>query len=755
MSGDSSHGQAALLAFLANIFRSRHTIRPKDRDRKELVKEDRTILYTTFGGKDEHEKTPEKILLSLNYQLFCHRPRLFQQVSSLWPDTEFNDTPNAWAIFRAIMLSAEQGNVICFIEVVEESGPSLELLESLIEFQRELENPFDLVIAGNASLDYCSKEKSHYVINLEESNIENFVERGIDEIVRRQPLYADFRADVKEAICRPFPALLPATLKLKRLSTLNALWTPSSIRQELRGLQCDLPMVYKQIMEDITVDQAWARRVLSWILFSFRPLKCTELAVALAAESPQILEDIPVDIERDLRRVFGHLIDTESGDVRLIHPSFREFLLDKERCQEGQWYAFEAPHVEHERLASACIVYLSRRSNTAEDPFVRFVRGKPELYNDPDLAYTDTTDLPFVSYALWHWYRHYRIRYKRIVHSVTNRKLNPGLKDEVLRFLKGPAAAKWYHLEDDEKSSRAAGTALWQSARMGLADIAKEILDTDKKITCIEKAAAIHVAAYNGVPEIVEHILKTGLTSSIAVDKSVKDKAAVGDEVELNTQADAICKPVVTDAPDGGATVDTITASGNVNLETAEKIELLGTSLEKTENLEKPLADDKNGAPDAGDVDLQIEESKSEPNEPEKDGSLIVALEAAAHHGFTEIVNLLLTARKNGELSAPELAPITDEDINSSLSLSAYGGSCSSINKFLEFGAPINGDPESTASRALHSAVRCGYAKATALLLEKGADVEMGEETHKITPLQAAALNVRFSAECELACYKY
>jgi WD40 repeat protein len=101
---------------------------------------------------------------------------------------------------------------------------------------------------------------------------------------------------------------------------------------------------------DVETLYALFREVIGSILILFEPLT----AVALTDLIHKTKEDIENTLE-DLSSVLDHRLDN-TLPIRLLHPSFRDFLLDKERCENRHF------HVDyrsaHSHLAKCCLQHL-------------------------------------------------------------------------------------------------------------------------------------------------------------------------------------------------------------------------------------------------------------------------------------------------------------------------------------------------------------------------------------------------------------
>jgi len=92
--------------------------------------------------------------------------------------------------------------------------------------------------------------------------------------------------------------------------------------------------------------------ITSTIAILFQPLSLTTLGCILDIDHTTIHQRL-----KHLRSVFN-VPDDESSPVRLLHPSFRDFLFDSRRCANRQFSVEEK--VAHKRISEQCLKILSK-----------------------------------------------------------------------------------------------------------------------------------------------------------------------------------------------------------------------------------------------------------------------------------------------------------------------------------------------------------------------------------------------------------
>jgi len=434
--------------------------------------------------------------------------------------------------------------------------------------------------------------------------------------------------------------------------------------------------------EILTGDHYWARKVLSWLLFSFRPLKCAEIAVALAVDADSgslasMMDNISQNIEADLQRVFGPLIDTESGEVRLVHQSFREFLLGKRRNNAMKWYGFETPAHEHANHVQACLTYLllvqPSGDKRSDDHYIQYIQDKPRGAGEAREAHCS-----LLTYAAGFWPAHYS-------EAVGDPTSVEQLRAAVLGFFgSGQSVRMWCILRrfsenHTTKLKKCECSSLEHASELGFLDVVQVCLHNAKaEISNQVKGHALCLAAQNGWLQVVELILKFGVTNGADVADATNDTAGTTDDVSGTTDGDS------------NVINDIVNTTGNV-------------------------------ATGAG-----------------------MALRRAAARGYESVVHLLLSAvpRNLGSNGLSQGFEFSKMDLGTSLSWAACYGHKSICVRLIEAGADINSSYK-CCPPPLYRAARNGHNAVVALFLERGAIVSDVSNIgpSELTPLHVASRN--------------
>jgi hypothetical protein len=138
------------------------------------------------------------------------------------------------------------------------------------------------------------------------------------------------------------------------------------------------------------------KEVVGGIVTLFSPLSAPSLANLLDREVSEIDETLA-----DLHTIF-HIPDMRSRPIRLHHPTFRDFLVDKGRCKNTDFWVDQK--VVHKTLADSCI-------RTMRKMLKRDICGLKEpgtLAVDVDQSRIKQYIPPELQYACLYWAQHYR-----------------------------------------------------------------------------------------------------------------------------------------------------------------------------------------------------------------------------------------------------------------------------------------------------------------------------------------------------------
>ncbi|KAL8377063.1 hypothetical protein RB595_007955 [Gaeumannomyces hyphopodioides] len=147
-----------------------------------------------------------------------------------------------------------------------------------------------------------------------------------------------------------------------------------------------------------TVVIAWFRDIIGTIVLLADPLPCTSLA--------RILNRTQLDVSSKLLQLHSVLdiSDNLLVPVKLLHLSFRDFLVDQENRDANPFWV--DPRKTHKKLADRCLKLLSTGDTLRKD--VCDLRHPGTLRSETSLQTINTALPPEVQYACRYWVYHWK-----------------------------------------------------------------------------------------------------------------------------------------------------------------------------------------------------------------------------------------------------------------------------------------------------------------------------------------------------------
>jgi len=383
-----------------------------------LATETKTLRAISFffDSSDDRRGGAHQMLASLSYQLLCLKPSLFDHVSRLY---DLISDESDWRVeklcifFRSLLSCPSHGQTLCLISRVDECKPGRGSLSGqfpdwIVSLSNSggPKNKFIITsrkaLAG--SLPSMTIDVNKDIEEFWQKDFESFLETQISAMIIRRPGLSAIRNDIKKSISLKHERSLlngVSTDKIIRLMlvllmVLSDSITKSQAKQALELLPANEGDIYLELLARIPPpSRKWARNCLSWIVRAFRPLRLSELAVALVIETnefpaSEIDGRISLDLGWDLKRVLGDLVQIENGEVRSAEMSLREFLTSQHHaCEEVCLLCCDS----HAVIAKKCLTYIS---------LLRHGQGK-SLQPPPPVEGC----YGLLAYAVQYWHLHY------------------------------------------------------------------------------------------------------------------------------------------------------------------------------------------------------------------------------------------------------------------------------------------------------------------------------------------------------------
>lgn len=305
-------------------------------------------------------------------------------------------------IFEGVLFQLDLGYTLYWVfDAIDESENPAALAKLLLRVPAS--SHVKVLILGRPNKDFAnltsprSDAVQHDIISITDTqtDIAAYVSNLVQESL---PLDERVQRDViSQVLGKAEGSFLWAKLALH---TLRSNWhTQDDIRRALNDVPKDMESLYTNMILSIRNQphrlQQMALRILTWAACSFRPLKVSELEMALQPEFRDF-----ISLGDTIVQICGHFIRLDNGTLTLIHATARQFLLEHSKG-DGPLVRFSDGH---EHLASVCLRYLSHerwrrlitRAQDGSDGATKVDRLLP-LYES----------YPFLRYAKDHWAYHF------------------------------------------------------------------------------------------------------------------------------------------------------------------------------------------------------------------------------------------------------------------------------------------------------------------------------------------------------------
>ncbi|KID84473.1 Ankyrin repeat-containing domain protein [Metarhizium guizhouense ARSEF 977] len=784
ISGPSSSGPTAVAARILGMLLEKT-------DLKSTV-----YLSFSFDKNNIRARAAFGLYLSLCRQLLSSRPGYFQRIS---PVSKFLTkdgvctTETLWVMVRCLMshlLEDQSVSVYCIVDGVDQCSTfQKQTINRLEGFIGPSKGRFKLLFSGSLVALQSTCESTKYQDVALESSSENMLFAKEQHVRDRiNELALDNSAwDGLEKLATEMLGELPkdSPYLLVKLNMVLLEWTSrhstrKSLKKALKQQPTTLDRFYHRALSSI--DEAncnWVTAALRWVAFAVRPLRPTELAVAVALDeipggypwttdfsSDDFSDLIRRDIIGDLKQHMVPLLKVEDDRVYFIHDTFRAYLVET-------GFASSLPQTESDTLSQKEEEEEEdeeeepRRDSLGQDgcPLgdshcsllfycLEYVRGfgkrgaESFICEDGILtSFPADWDLGLLSYASLQWPRHFR-------QTTTKSEAQSYL----LQFLQdGEGVKTWQNLHHllnplHKRINTSLNSPLKIVCNFGLAELVDGCIGLlapteDPKVQMRE---SLNLAARNGHDNVVRNLLDKGVRSPEALGLAARGGFENVVETLLSVDFDLNYIDETRYAPLHHATCGGHRQIVSLLLERGADINVL-TSPIPSQELSKLIREQnrltrQSSYPESDpDSDLDVDDVKLSPTGTES--------KVLAHLAWSE--SSLHLAALTGQPGIAELLLERGADVhieNSTgygpLSYAAIGGFPELLYLLLRYRSDglekVSVEKVSTSdgNTALHLAVACGHTKAAGILLRHSKDAPELAQTanmHHLTPIHIAA----------------
>lgn len=331
-----------------------------------------------------------------------------------------------WHLFRQLVNSSGLKNIFLIIDALDVCQESerdilLRLFALIFEHPRQSKTALKIFISsrpGDHIAIIQSKWATRYpetFSHIEATQYETLINQDIDNFVRREAArvqklrgYSSKEMELikKQLSTFEYKSFLPVTLYFKNLETMP----PSKLAEVLDGVSKDLRVFYQTLVSQLPPRLQYSpSRLMTFITYSFRSLKLTELALAcwwdekassgaaeLGAELENALDDEYTSKAEAIVKMYYPLLKIgRDGSVGFFHDSIREFIIQDVGCRDD--FFVGSAKKAHRDLALICIRTIIAKSTiphpeTWSKDYKRF-----RLLHEKHVL---------LSYAMQFWHKH-------------------------------------------------------------------------------------------------------------------------------------------------------------------------------------------------------------------------------------------------------------------------------------------------------------------------------------------------------------
>ncbi|ETS73386.1 hypothetical protein PFICI_14991 [Pestalotiopsis fici W106-1] len=676
------------------------------------------IAYFAFDARDYRRRSVTSMLSKIIRQILANEPGLFSQTTEPLQKDDLQWTEgNLWIQLRSMVRRVQSKNLMIVVDSVHDcdTHDSEELLQDLLNLQFCRPEGFKLLCTTDTdpstpsitpvttvSLDNLSQFEDS--LELYKDILANKI---VDENVRYRPVADNIRRCLETS-----KGFLHAKLVAHRIRSITSSSRPSDITRELSQLPLNLR---DTVIGMVASCPSWVACAVSWMMFSRRPLKSLELAVAVSlyeislTQTPiQKIDEqlIPRDIEGDLERQLGPLVRIGDDGIRFSHPYVGKILQEQIESTHG------SENLTYQSLTRLCLEYL------------KLCFGQE--FQDGAIS------LNLVEYVLENWYVHYREIKEDPATQLDENQIDYlaySLCTDYVSQLRPPnlnlSGLSAFARDDADSDTILSPSHL--AAQLGLLNIIKLMIPEPS----MSSMPHLQIASRWGHYSIVEYLV-TGIDDVARIEKELDLSCLRGNVVILKVLLGRLKQL----SPETSALQHVLVDACRIGHRAIAQSLIEAGAL--VSGFEGPLALDQ--AVDQGHLDVVdfLIRNGVDVNVPSSDH--LTPLHRSIQRGYSHISDRLLEETVLQDL--PDSRGVT------ALHLAARSGNITLLEKVLHLPRPKSEHSNAVAS-PLHEATAGGHAKAIRRLLESGFDVNSRDPDGK-TPLFVALSKNHVDAVSEL-----
>ena len=399
LSGGPGKGKTMLSIFLA-----------EELEQTARLSQDKLFLQYFCDNKDEKRNTAVAVIRGLVSQLLQSRPKLFNHILPTFRTQKESmlSFETLWRIFESMVCGPALETTYCVLDGLDECDEaSLEILvgkfAALLSAKphRSPACHLNLLIVSRDLPDFIPELLSSFPrISLNPDadteitqDIDLFIKVKVEELSRRKQNPETLRVRV-EAVFRD--RAQGTFLWIGIVAQALRKYKATEVEKALDLFPPGLDELYARILLQIDSGRREiAGRILRWVVMAVRPLRISELSIAIdTTVRPPASAFSRDEMTRDQVSSCGYFLKIEEDEVGLIHQSAKDYLLRKTCDSNPELEAFRVKEeVTNLEIAKKCLNYLQ---NSA--------LGNSESHILENTSHLRT--FPLLKYAALHWHEH-------------------------------------------------------------------------------------------------------------------------------------------------------------------------------------------------------------------------------------------------------------------------------------------------------------------------------------------------------------
>ncbi|UKZ77698.1 hypothetical protein TrVFT333_005422 [Trichoderma virens FT-333] len=493
---------------------------------QEIIETSTAVVIESNSSLQIGECSRYNMCMSFIHQIITQRPSLFRPIQSMTTEVL---SQNIWTeevlhlLLYSILIHSNGTHFVVAIYDFE-SWP-LELHSWLSRIQNTISkangSTLSILTCSRNEITGLPREKTNKIIISPEEHttlMKAFIHTKVDHFLGENRVSDLAKKELRKRIWKIASPLAQSfdgsfstmNIYLVQLIRSISLTSVNAIKSAVGSIQVTSEKIYEHCLQELLNKprkvRFWAYKVLSWLLFTVRPLHIKELAIAVALRLEKltlknIRENISIDMDKDIRDYLGPLVRIEDQFVYLDSQKLKDILL----CSNGNFLK-KAEIIGDRDLARLSIRYLSLIFARAHEKKATWDNCLSKLSNKNQGLSYDEPELHFLEYACRFWPTHLQ----------RGRALDRDTINEVKDFFtqKSDITNMWFRLYllcHGQRSNPFTEDPERQRAKTQIPDAYDNIGDV---ADIYEPQSAAEMAGYVGLSDVVPFLLSESETDT-------------------------------------------------------------------------------------------------------------------------------------------------------------------------------------------------------------------------------------------------